>query len=267
MRRGGGVQCLGHGVSLRCGDGSYADRAGVCWRPTRTALTRSVRCKQPRVRGGRGTLHGVRHRGGDVPERQRVPGERGAWRDVPRLRRDGRVRGLQRGVLPLRLGVPCVHGRACDVLGRRVVRDVQRRALHDGDGGVQGEERDGWVFRGDRQRGRVRCVRRRALSAGQGVPPVRRRVRRVCLVRRGAVSVVCRRVCPEGRRVRCRLGHRALHGGVRLPCTACTFWHRPTPDGAGAMHALSGWSSSSPSSSTSFSSLVLSSLSLSPSTW
>ena len=50
-------------------------------------------------------------------------------------------------------------------------------------------------------------------------------------------------------------------------CTACTFWHRPTPDGAGAMHALSGWSSSSPSSSTSFSSLVLSSLSLSPSTW
>ena len=46
--------------------------------------------------------------------------------------------------------------------------------------------------------------------------------------------------------MRCRLGHRALHGGVRLPCTACTFWHRPTPDGAGAMHALSGWSSSSP---------------------
>ena len=89
----------------------------------------------------------------------------------------------------------------------------------------------------------------------------------VCFVRRDAVSVVSRRVCPEGRRVRCRLGHRALHGGVRLPCTACTFRHRPTPDGAGAMHALSGWSSSSPSSSTSFSSLVLSSLSLSPSTW
>ena len=186
----GACSVPGRGVSLRCGDGSYADDAGVCRRPARTALTRSVRCKQPRVRGGRGTLHGVRHRGGDVPERQRVPGERGAWRDVPRLRRDGRVRGLQRGVLPLRLGVPCVHGRVRDVLGRRVVRDVQRRALHDGDGGVQGEERDGGVFRGDRQRGRVRCVRRRALSAGQGVPPVRRRVRRVSrATRRGVCRV------------------------------------------------------------------------------
>ena len=62
----------------------------------------------------------------------------------------------------------------------------------------------------------------------------------VCFVRRDAVSVVCRRVCPEGRRMRCRLGHRALHGGVRITVHGV---HVPAPPNArrGGCDARAVW--------------------------
>ena len=95
-----GCSTLGNGVCLRCNDGMFPDESGVCRRLSARNLTRSMRRVVYDVRVQHVVLSLVQPPSRYVFDRQRVPQQRDAGREVQRLC-DGRwLPHLQKRVLP-----------------------------------------------------------------------------------------------------------------------------------------------------------------------